>query len=501
MNEQMRGKIKKAPAKEVVDYLIRPGIANDLARSYQTILSVNKAHVIMLAEENIITRETAKQILKVTQEISKMQENPVFEISPDVEDLYFNLERYLIQQTGIEIGGQQHTARSRNDMIASIIRMDSRAYYLQICQMFNELREALLEFAKENTETVMSGYTHLQPSEPITMAHYGSAILNAFERDYDRISNAFASLNICPLGGCAMASTTFLINRETTAKLLGFDGYMANSIDCVAARDYVMEIVSALAIAANTLSRLAQDLYIWATPEYAYIEVDDSVAVCSSIMPQKKNPLTLEHVKAKAAHLEGIFVSVFSGLKSTPYTHCRDVSSEAVKYYWTAFKEIEADLKLMTVTIKTLKVNKERMAGRAKENFCAVTELANYLVRHDGISFRAAHEVVALVVNHMIEHNMRSDEITRDIVNNICNKLFNLETKLTDADIRHALDPVLNAQSRKARGGSNKEEVIFQLNAIEKALHEDRDMLTARTVKIAKAAELLEKKTDEMIQA
>ena len=195
----MRGKIKKAPAKEVIDYLIRPGIESDLARSYQTILSVNKAHVIMLAEEGIITKETAKQILKVTKDISAMQAHPVFEISPDVEDLYFNLERYLIQQTGIEIGGQQHTARSRNDMIACIARMDSRTYYLQICQMFNDLRQVLLEFARLNTETVMSGYTHLQPSEPITMAHYCSAILNALERDYTRLQNAFNSLNICNL--------------------------------------------------------------------------------------------------------------------------------------------------------------------------------------------------------------------------------------------------------------------------------------------------------------
>ena len=496
----MRGKIKKAPAKEVVEYLIRPGIENDLTRSYQTILAVNKAHVIMLAEEGIITKETAKRILKVTKEISAMQENPIFEISPDVEDLYFNMERYLIQKTGIEIGGQQHTARSRNDMIACITRMDSRALYLQICQMFNELRQVLLEFAKVNTETVMSGYTHLQPSEPITMAHYCSAILNAFKRDYKRLHNAFDSLNICPLGGCAMASTTFAINRETTAKLLGFDDYMKNSIDCVASRDYVMETVSALAIASNTLSRLAQDLYIWSTPEYGYIEVDDSVAVCSSIMPQKKNPLTLEHVKAKAAHLEGIFVSVFSGLKNTPYTHCRDVSTEAVKYYWTAFKEIEADLKLMTVTIKTLRVNKERMIESAKGNFCAVTELANYLVRHDGMSFRAAHEVVALVVNYMLEHNMRSDEITRDIVNDICKKLFNLETKLTDDDIMHALDPVLNAQSRKTRGGANKEEVIFQLDELEKALHTDMNMLATRKSKIVNAAEILEKEANAIIK-
>ena len=171
-----RGKMKKAPAKELVDYLIRPAIATDLERSYQTLLDINKAHVLMLAKQGIIAKDVAKQILQVTQDIAGMQAHPEFEIIPDVEDLYFNFERYLIKRTSLEIGGQQHTARSRNDMFATEIRYDTRRYFLTLCEHFNNLRRSFLKIARENTDAVMSGYTHLQPSEPITLAHYCSAI-------------------------------------------------------------------------------------------------------------------------------------------------------------------------------------------------------------------------------------------------------------------------------------------------------------------------------------
>lgn len=493
MEAKRRGKIKKAPSREIVEYLIRPGIAADLSRSYQTILDINKAHVVMLAQEGIIQRNVAADILRVTGEIAAMRDDPVFEITPDVEDLYFNLERYLIQRTGIEVGGQQHTGRSRNDIIATAARMDSRAIYLRLCGLFLELRKALLDLATSTADAVMAGYTHLQPSEPITFGHYHSAVLNALERDYTRFARAWESLNICPLGGCSMASTTFPINRETTASLLGFDEYMRNSIDCVASRDYALELVGAMAMAANTLSRYAQDLYAWATPEYGYIEVDDSVAVCSSIMPQKKNPITLEHVKGKAAHLEAFWVSVFSALKNVAFTHSRDSSTESVRYFWTALQEMEADLELVTVTVKTLKVNKERMLAAAQSNFCTVTELANYLVRHDGVSFRAAHEVVAMLVDYMLTHGKKANEIQREEVASICREMLGKETSLTPEQVGMALDPALNARSKKARGGTAPEEVMFQLGVIGRAIAEDERVLAARREQVANAKALLEK--------
>lgn len=494
----MRERIKENPAPEVIEYLFKPGISNDMARSYSTILAINEAHVIMLMEEGIITKDVCREILAVSKELDLIGKPP-FEVDYNLEDLYFNMESYLIKKVGLDVGGQQHTGRSRNDMLATIIRMDSREYFLRLCHMLNELRDALLKIAKESLDVVMSGYTHLQPSEPITLGHYFSAILHALDRDYQRILSAYSRLNICPLGSGAMASTSFAINRETTFKLLGFDGYTGNSLDGVASRDYVMELEAAFGIMMNNLSRMAHDLYIWATPEYGYIEVGGSVAVCSSIMPQKKNPITLEHIKAKAAHLEGFFVSTYSALKNTPYTHARDISCESVSYYYEALKEVEAALKLATVTIKTVKVNRDVMLDHAKNNFCTVTELANYLVRYAKISFREAHEIVAEIVAYMVDHKKSSEDINKEILEELSLKAFGQKTTLTNEQIANALNPVLNAVSKSTPGGPAPKEVEIQLHKLSTLLEKDKKELAVRVQKIISAKEALHNKIDSIL--
>lgn len=494
-----RGKIKKAPAKEIVDYLIRPAIASDLQRSYQTFLDINKAHVLMLAKQGIIEKDVAKQILQVTQEIASMQDNPQFEIIPDVEDLYFNFERYLIKRTSLEVGGQQHTARSRNDMFATQIRYDARRVFLELCQHFNTLRRNFLQLARNNTDAVMSGYTHLQPSEPITLAHYCSAVLNAMSRDYERLSHVWTTINQCPLGGGSMGSTTFNIDRHYTSELLGFDKPLENSLDCVAGRDFALEMTAAMSMATLTFGRIAMDLTIWATPEYGYLEVDDSVAGCSSIMPQKKNPIGLEHVRAKAAHQEAFYVSICTGMKNVPYMHCRDISSESMRYFWTAMTEFMQDTDLLNVSIKDIKVNKERMIDCARRNFCTVTELANYLVRIDKISFREAHEIVADVVGYLNEKHLLADQISLNELNMFCQRLFNFSTKMTEQDLKAALDPVKNAQSKTCMGGSASAEVNRQLDVIEKQLQQDEALCKERLTHINAAKQKLEAAVDAFI--
>lgn len=494
-----RGKMKKAPAKELVDYLIRPAIATDLERSYQTLLDINKAHVLMLAKQGIIEKDVAKQILQVTQDIAGMQAHPEFEIIPDVEDLYFNFERYLIKRTSLEIGGQQHTARSRNDMFATEIRYDTRRYFLTLCEHFNNLRRSFLKIARENTDAVMSGYTHLQPSEPITLAHYCSAILNAMARDYERMTHVWKTVNQCPLGGGSMGSTTFDIDRHYTAKLLGFDKPLENSLDCVAGRDFTLELAAAMSTAGLTFSRIAMDLTLWATPEYGYIELDDSVSGCSSIMPQKKNPIALEHVRAKSGHLEAFYVSLCTGMKNVPYMHCRDISTESVRYFWTAMTEFLQDADLLNASLREMKVHKEHMVESARRNFCTVTELANYLVRIDKISFREAHEIVADVVGYLNEKHLMADQITLEELNMFCQKLFKFTSKLTAEDLKAALDPVKNAQSKTCWGGTAEAEVSRQLDVIEAQIEKDEAERKARLAQIDQAKVDLEKAVEDFI--
>lgn len=502
MSEKIhRGKIKTPPDPLVVKYLIAPGIQNDIKYRFQSFLDCNKAHVLMLCEQKIITREVAKAILVCNQDMAKMGDYPQFEVDPGREDFYFNLEAHLIESVGIEIGGQQHTARSRNDLYATCARLAVRKKFFEISHLFNEMRQAILNVAKENTEAVFAGYTHMQPSEPITFGHYCSAILNALERDYARFEHCFLGLNLSPLGGGSMGSTTWPINRERTAHLLGFDAPIDNSIDCVASRDFVTDILSSLSIAANTLSRFCQDLYVWATPDYGYIEVSDSCAVCSSIMPQKKNPWVLEHIKAKAAHVEGCFVSAINVMKNVIYSHCEDMCGEAANYLYPGMDEMKVMCELMKVSIEGISVRKEQMLKKAEQNFSAVTELANALVRHDGISFRMAHDIVAEVVAYMLAHQKGANEIGCEVVNPIYNKLFGKETTMSDQQIHAALDPVAIAYSKSITGGTAPDEVNRQLSARQKKLDEDNARLLAREQSVNKAKSELEESVAKLIKS
>ena len=494
-----RGKIKTPPDPLVVKYLIAPGIENDIRYRYQAFLDCNKAHVLMLMRQKIVTQEVARAILKCNCEMASMGDKPDFAINPNREDFYFNLEAHLIEEVGIEIGGQQHTARSRNDLYATCARLAVRNAYFEICGIFNRMRQAIIDVARANKDAVFAGYTHMQPSEPITFAHYCSAILNALQRDYRRIAHCYEGLNLCPLGGGSMGSTTWPIDRAFTAGMLGFDAPVDNSIDCVASRDFITDILASLSLAANTLSRFCQDLYVWATPDYGYIEVSDSCAVCSSIMPQKKNPWVLEHIKAKAAHVEGCFISALNVMKNVIYSHCEDMCGESANYFFPALNEMKMMCELMEVSVKGLTVKKDRMLENARTDFCTVTELANALVRKDGISFRMAHDIVAQVVAHMLETGKRADEIGTDVVNPIYRALFGRETGMTDDEIHAALDPVAIAYAKKCIGGTAPEEVERQLESRQKALDEDNAELQARLERVAAAKAGLEQAVTEAI--
>ena len=224
-----RGKIKQPPAAEVIKYVIEPSIsAEEAERSFQNYVQCNKAHVLMLEKQGIIKTDVAAKILEVAEEMTAMGDTPSFPLRPELEEMYFNMENYLISKVGIEVGGQQHTARSRNDLYATVCRMDVRKLYLEICRLYNEMRKTIETVARNNTDAVMAGYTHLQPSEPITFAQYCSAILNGMSRDYARIENAWSQLNLCPLGGGSMGSTTWSIDRNFTSDLLVFNSPLGN---------------------------------------------------------------------------------------------------------------------------------------------------------------------------------------------------------------------------------------------------------------------------------
>ena len=494
-----RGRLKEPPAKEVNEIMVEPTLTGEeVERSYQSYIDVNKAHVLMLVKQGIIAKEVGAKILKVAKDMAAMGTKPTFEITPELEEMYFNLENYLINQVGLEVGGQQHTARSRNDLHATVDRMVTRNALLSLEKLINKFRRTLLTLARRNKDAVMSGYTHLQPSEPITFAHYLSAVSAAITRDYARIARSWDAMNLNPLGGGSMGSTTWNIDRRYTAKLLGFDGCVENSMDCVCSRDYLLELMAAISILANTIARVTTDIRIWATPDYGYVEVADKVAVCSSIMPQKKNPWTFESCASFTARVKGYSDAAWMTYKGVPYAFTME-SMDLISNFWPCLKDIEGILKLMDVSMKDIKIHKDRAKKTAASNFCTVTELANTLVRVEKISFRAAHEIVAHVVGYLTENEKKATDIDASILNGISMNLFGKKLAITDAQIQEALDPVKNAYSKKIIGGTAPEEVERQLSVIEAQLEKDEAATLAHEAALAAAKKEMESEVDALV--
>ena len=460
-SEDHRGKIRKPPRESVIRNIISPAIEEDRAHgSFQDYLDINKAHVLMLARQGIISEEVEKAILTATDRMAAMGPEPDFPLDPKLEDMYFNLERHLIEMTSLEIGGQQHTARSRNDLFATSARMAYRRYYFAIAGRFIAMRKAIHALAEKNKDAVFSGYTHLQPSEPITFAHYLSAILASFERDYRRFSDAYRTLDRSPLGGGSMGSTTWNIDRGMTADLLGFSEVIDNSIDCVASRDYGLDIASGMAAAGNTLSRFCFDLYIWATPDYGYVEVDDSDAVCSSIMPQKKNCDFAELIKGRTGRMYGYLQAMLTMMKGIPLAYDKDMQEDKFLSYET-IDLWQSTMKVMAPMVRKMKINGKRTYQAASHGFSTATDMADYLVKK-GMPFRDAHRVVGQTVRYCVENDKTFDDLTLDE--------FKAQSELFDKDIFEDISLEHSVGARKSYGGTAPEAVKVQMQHAEEFL-------------------------------
>ena len=451
----MRESLGKQPDPIVCNEIFAPAIAEDHKRSFMNMVRINLAHVMMLQKQRIIELNQAKELCAALLGLAEKGGSCIGS-NPLLEDYYFNFEQYIIHVCGMESGGALHTARSRNDLNACLIRMNVREELFRTQEKLEDLIAAILNLAAENIQTVMTGYTHMQPAQPITLAHYLTGVTQGLERDLTRFTGAFSALNLLPLGACAFAGTSFAIDRQYTAAFLGFDDVLCNSIDSIASRDYLLEIAADCAILGTSLSRFASDLYIWATDEFAYLSIDDSLSCCSSIMPQKRNPLALEHAKAKTAHLIGIFTELSAIVRSTPYGHCRDLS-EMLGPFWQGIKEMDTVLDLLTVTIRTLTVHGEKMAARTDENYSTVTELADALVIQCGLPFREAHQIVGSLVRKSVAAGMKACEITADQLDEEFRAVTGRNAGISDAQLKHILSGAASVAGKRSLGAPSPE--------------------------------------------
>ena len=367
------------------------------------------AHVTMLAKQQIISDEEKATIIDGLLSIRKDIENGTLTFDESSEDIHSFVESNLIDRIG-EAGKKLHTGRSRNDQVALDMKLYTRDEIKEVDSLLKELLQSLLSVMENNLETYMPGFTHLQKAQPITLAHHFGAYFEMFQRDRDRLKDIIKRLNYCPLGSGALAGTTYSLDRELTASLLGFTGPTLNSMDSVSDRDYLIETLSAFSTIMMHLSRFCEEIIIWNSNEYRFVELDDSYSTGSSIMPQKKNPDIAELVRGKTGRVYGALVSLLTTMKALPLAYNKDMQEDK-ELTFDAFDTVKGCLALFNGMISSMKFHNKVMEASAKNGFTNATDAADYLVNH-GVAFRDAHGIVGQLVLYCIGKNIALDDMT-----------------------------------------------------------------------------------------
>ncbi|TQD25666.1 argininosuccinate lyase [Methanolobus vulcani] len=437
-----RGRLSSTPDEDMLNFTSSMSADKWI---FEADILVDMAHTVMLQEQGIIKENDCSSILTG---LLKIREEGIEQLDHSYEDIHISLESRLIDMVGEDTGGRMHSGRSRNDEVATCIRIRLRDELLSLMEELSGLRSTLLERASENTETLMPGFTHLQHAQPTTFAHHLVAHSDAIGRDIERVISAFSRVNKSPLGSAAFASTGFDLNRDRTCSLLGFDSLLGNSMDAVSTRDFLIESASVMSNIMVNLSKMAEEIIIWSSSEFSFVELDDMYASTSSIMPQKKNPDSAELVRGKAGTVIGSLMALLSLCKGLPLSYNRDLQ-EATPNMWRAVETTRSAVRITKGMIATMKINTESMAEKSVLGFTTATELADTMVRAGGIPFRTAHQIVGVLARGDGNPTLADvDTVAKDVIGETLSS-----RGLTEQMVKEALDPVLNINRRSITGG------------------------------------------------
>ena len=465
-----RGRLEVAQGEEILRYT--SSMEAD-RRIFEADIAVDLAHTVMLREQGIISKEDGSKILGG---LLRIRDEGMEKLDFSYEDIHISLESRLIDMVGEDVGGRMHSGRSRNDEVATCIRLALREDLAGLLEEIYALRSTLLILAEKHINTLMPGFTHLQHAQPTTFAHHLCAHEAALGRDFDRTLDAFSRVNLCPLGAAAFASTGFNLNRKRTQELLGFEGLLENSMDAVSSRDFLIECASVFTNLMINLSRMAEELVIWSSSEFSFIELDDMYASTSSIMPQKKNPDTAELMRGKTGVAVGALMSLITICKGLPLSYNRDLQ-EATPNIWRSVETVRASVRIMEGMIRTMHVRAEVLATQSVTGFTTATELADTFVRETGIPFRTAHQIVGMLAKDGEKPTLENIDSAAEIV--LGDSLSG--RGLTKNMVREALDPVSNVKRRKLTGGPAPEEMRHYLSRRQTDLELNRQEI--RTLK------------------
>ncbi|PWR72810.1 argininosuccinate lyase [Methanospirillum lacunae] len=457
-------------------------------------LLVDMAHLLMLVRQKIVTEEIASALMKPL--LRMYQEGvPTDAFDEQYEDIHAGIESGLTREAGSEAGGRLHIGRSRNDEVATCIRIKTRSEIFDQLHALIRLRRVLITRAREFRDTIMPGFTHLQHAQPTTLAHHLLAYEQAFGRDFSRLSDSLARVNLSPLGAAAFASTGYPIDRKMTADLLGFDGIVLNTMDAVAGRDTAGEILAADTILLTTLSRFCEELVIWSSAFVRFVDLNEIYCSTSSIMPQKKNPDVAEILRSRAGSLLGEFVSAITITKGLPMSYNRDLQ-DLNPHLWRGITGIRRDIDLLAGMIRTARFETERMAEEAGKGFSTATEVADQLVREFDIPFRTAHHIVGHAVRKGTMDLNTLDEAAIEVTG------VSLSSRgLTQIIIDTALDPAVGVNIRRWPGGpahSATEQAIIER---ERVLADDETELIERVSRVEEAISRLIKEAKRIAES
>ncbi|MCI7249116.1 MAG: argininosuccinate lyase [Clostridiales bacterium] len=424
-------------------------------RFYAQDIQGSTAHARMLAKQGILTADEAEAITSTLAAIKEDIEDGKIEFTIENEDIHMNIEAVLTERIG-DTGKKLHTARSRNDQVAVDFRLYMRQEIDLIIALVEKLKEALYKIAEGNQETIMPGYTHLQRAQPVTLAHYMLAYYQMFSRDASRLTDCRKRLNQLPLGSGALAGTTYNTDRDFLAKELDFDGICPNSIDAVSDRDFALEFLSDASILMMHLSRFCEELIIWNSTEFGFIDMDDAFSTGSSIMPQKKNPDMAELIRGKTGRVYGDMITLFTLMKSLPLAYNKDMQEDKPPVF-DAVDTLKASIGIFTEMISTITFNKDTMRAAVKNGFMNATDAADYLVRK-GIPFRDCHEIIGRIVLHCVNNNTAIEDIPLETLREFSDKF--------DEDIYENITAEACVNAKKSKGSTSFASVREQLETI-----------------------------------
>lgn len=467
------------------------------AREYflQPYIDVDFAHAVMLAEQEIITKVELKELLIALRALD-LESIKSAEYDGSFEDLFYYLQREITKSCDVDTAGKLHTARSRNDIDVTIYRLYLRMQVLKLLRSAMDLRKVFLDLAAEHHETLIPAYTHTQPAQPSTLAHYLLGMAENLGRDIKRLQRAFDNMNLCPLGSGAITTTGFPINRQRVAELLGFYAPTVNSYASIASVDYFTETLGAAAALLVNIGKFAQEFLLMAMKEFDVIRLPDGYVQGSSIMPQKRNPVALEHIRAIGSKALGQTLGVFTSIHNTPFGDINDVEDDLQPLIYSAIRDANRAVALFAGTLQSATFNLETLRKRAGENFITVTELADTIVRRENLSFRIAHNIVGKCVRAAIENK---SEVTHEILQSAAKEVLDREISMTEEELEHTLSPENFVAVRTIYGGTAPSETRRALN-VERQHESIDDSWLAETTKLLTDAEVnLQKVTTEHI--